>query len=47
MALRPLTVIPLAVFALLAVVFGAYLWQVGPGGKDISQLPSALIDPSR
>jgi cytochrome c biogenesis protein CcmG/thiol:disulfide interchange protein DsbE len=44
MALRPLTVIPLAVFALLAVVFGAYLWQVGPGGKDISQLPSALID---
>ena len=44
MTLRPLTLIPIAVFAVLAIVFGAYLWQVGPGGKDISQLPSALID---
>tara|TARA_R110000868_G_scaffold778_9_gene5715 strand:+ start:405 stop:980 length:576 start_codon:yes stop_codon:yes gene_type:complete len=42
--MRPLTVIPVAIFAVLAVVFGVYLWQVGPGGKDISQLPSAMID---
>ena len=42
--MRPLTVIPIAVFAAIAVVFGVYLWQVGPGGKDISQLPSAMID---
>lgn len=44
MALRPLTLIPVAVFAAVAAVFAVYLWQVGPGGKDISQLPSALID---
>lgn len=44
MALRPLTAVPLAVFAVIAVVFAFYLWQVGPGGKDISQIPSALID---
>lgn len=42
--MRPLTAIPIAVFAAIAVVFGVYLWQVGPGGKDISQLPSAMID---
>lgn len=42
--LRPLTLIPVAVFAVLAVVFGVYLWQVGPGGKDISTIPSAMID---
>jgi len=37
-------VLPIAAFAALAVVFGYYLYQVGPGGKDISQVPSALID---
>ena len=42
--MRPLTVIPIAIFAVIAAVFGVYLWQVGPGGKDISQLPSAMID---
>lgn len=42
--LRPLTLIPIAIFTALAVVFGVYLWQVGPGGKDISQIPSAMID---
>lgn len=42
--LRPITIIPVAVFAALAAVFGVYLWQVGPGGKDISQIPSAMID---
>lgn len=42
--LSPLTLIPVAVFACLAVVFGVYLWQVGPGGKDISTIPSAMID---
>ena len=42
--LRPITIIPVAIFAALAAVFGVYLWQVGPGGKDISQIPSAMID---
>jgi len=42
--LRPLTLIPVAVFAVLAVVFAVYLWQVGPGGKDISKIPSAMIN---
>ena len=42
--MRPLTLIPVGIFAVIAIVFGVYLWQVGPGGKDISQLPSAMID---
>ena len=42
--LRPITIIPVAIFAVLAVVFGVYLWQVGPGGKDIALIPSAMID---
>ena len=33
----------MAIFALLATVFGAYLYQVG-SGKNISEIPSALID---
>lgn len=44
MTLRPITVIPLAVFVCIVAIFGIYLWQVGPGGKDISELPSALIN---
>ena len=42
--MRPLTIVPIGVFILIAAVFGFYLWQVGPGGKDISQIPSAMID---
>ncbi|MEX2455466.1 MAG: DsbE family thiol:disulfide interchange protein [Rhodospirillaceae bacterium] len=44
MTLRPLHLIPAAVFIAMAVSLAAYLWQVGPGGKDISQLPSAMVD---
>ncbi|MEK9645746.1 MAG: redoxin family protein, partial [Alphaproteobacteria bacterium] len=44
MAMRPLSLLPVGLFALLAIVFGIYLWQLGSGGKDISQIPSALID---
>ena len=38
------TFIPLAVVFAVSVLFAIYLWQVGPGGKDISTLPSAMID---
>jgi cytochrome c biogenesis protein CcmG/thiol:disulfide interchange protein DsbE len=44
MTLRPLTLVPVGIFSLIAIVLGFYLWQVGPGGKDISQIPSAMID---
>ncbi len=37
-------VLPVAAFVVLAAVFGFYLYQIGPGGKDISNVPSALID---
>ncbi len=37
-------VLPVAAFVGLAAVFGFYLYQMGPGGKDISVVPSALID---
>jgi cytochrome c biogenesis protein CcmG/thiol:disulfide interchange protein DsbE len=36
--------IPVASFAVLAALFGFYLYQIGPGGKDIKQIPSVLID---
>ena len=36
--------LPLAVVFAVSVLFAMYLWQVGPGGKDISTLPSAMID---
>ena len=36
--------LPVAVVFAVSVLFAMYLWQVGPGGKDISTLPSALID---
>jgi len=42
--MKTITIIPIVIFAVIAVIFGFYLWQVGPGGKDISQLPSAMID---
>ena len=37
-------VFPVTIFVSLAAVFGIYLYQVGIGGKVISDLPSALID---
>jgi cytochrome c biogenesis protein CcmG/thiol:disulfide interchange protein DsbE len=37
-------VLPVAFLAVLATLFGAYLYQIGPGGKDIKQIPSVLID---
>ena len=42
--IRPIRLLPLAVFAALAAVLAVYLWQVGPGGKRIDALPSALVD---
>ena len=42
--MRTAFLVPLAAFAALAAVLGVYLYQVGPGGKSISALPSALID---
>ena len=36
--------LPLALVVAVSVLFGIYLWQIGPGGKDISTLPSAMID---
>ncbi len=42
--MKLITIIPILIFAALAIIFSFYLWQVGPGGKDISQLPSAMID---
>jgi cytochrome c biogenesis protein CcmG/thiol:disulfide interchange protein DsbE len=42
--MRAAFVAPLILFGALAAVLGAYLYQVGPGGKSISELPSALID---
>ncbi len=36
--------LPVAAFVGLAAVFGFYLYQVGAGGKNISDVPSALID---
>lgn len=41
---RPAFVFPVAVFVLLAAIFGIYLYQVGIEGKVVSDLPSALID---
>lgn len=42
--MRKLVLLPLIVFAALAAVLAAYLWQVGPGGKQIGALPSVMID---
>ena len=42
--MRATLVLPIAVFAVLAGVFGYYLYQIDSGGKDIKQIPSALID---
>jgi cytochrome c biogenesis protein CcmG/thiol:disulfide interchange protein DsbE len=42
--MRPAVVLPLVTFAAIVVVLAVYLWQIGPGGKRIDALPSALID---
>jgi len=42
--MRVASVLPVAIFAVLVVVFAVYLYQVGSGGKVISEIPSALID---
>ncbi len=42
--MRPSYVLPVAAFVGLAAVFSFYLYQIGAGGKNISDIPSALID---
>jgi len=42
--LRPAFLFPVAIFLVLATIFGIYLYQVGIDGKVISDIPSALID---
>ena len=42
--LRPVYLIPVAAFLLLAAVFGRNLYTVGIEGRQASDLPSALID---
>ena len=41
---KRVTFLPLAIVFAVSVLFAIYLWQIGPGGKDISTLPSAMID---
>jgi len=41
--MRLAALIPLGVFAALAAVFGVYLFQIGSGAKDVSDVPSVLI----
>ena len=42
--MRKIVLLPLIVFAALAAVLAVYLWQVGPGGKQVGELPSVMID---
>jgi len=42
--MRRAFLIPIPFLASLGTVFGLYLWQIGSGEKNISDLPSALID---
>ena len=42
--MRLSVILPVAAFVALTGVFGYYLYLIGPGGKDISVVPSALID---
>ncbi len=44
MILSPARLVPVVVLAALAGILGFYLWQIGAGGKDISRIPSALLD---
>jgi len=41
--MRVSAVLPVAIFGVLAAVFGVYLYQVS-AGKNVSEIPSALID---
>ena len=41
---RTVYIVPILLLAVLAGVFGTYLWQIGPGGKDISRIPSPMIE---
>ena len=41
---KRITFLPLTIVFAVSVLFAIYLWQIGPGGKDISTLPSAMID---
>ncbi len=41
--MRLSAILPLGVFAALAAVFGVYLYQIGSGAKDVSDVPSVLI----
>jgi len=41
---KRVTFLPLIIVFAVSVLFAIYLWQIGPGGKDISTLPSAMID---
>lgn len=41
---KRVTFLPLTIVFAVSVLFAIYLWQIGPGGKDISTLPSAMID---
>ena len=42
--MRPILVLPFAVFAALAAVLALYLAQIGSGEKSVSMVPSVLID---
>ena len=41
---KRITFLPLTIVFAVSVLFAIYLWQIGPGGKDVSTLPSAMID---
>ncbi len=41
---KRVTFLPLVIVFAVSVLFAIYLWQIGPGGKDISTLPSAMLD---
>ena len=42
--MRLSSLLPIATFVGLAAVFSSYLYQIGAGEKNISDVPSALID---
>ena len=42
--MRLSSLLPIAAFVGLAAVFSSYLYQIGTGEKNISDVPSALID---
>lgn len=38
------SLLPILLFGAMAIILGAYLWQVGSGQKSISEIPSVMID---